>query len=72
MEQPTNIKKEDLKKEFDNLGLLALDYHNRVLAYCRLSDVDRAEYYLNEARKCLIRRDEILTTLYGQGTGIAI
>lgn len=72
MERFTNIKVEELLDEFNCLGAQILGYHNIILGYTRQCDFDRAKYYLDKVDKCLARREEILITLYGKGTGIAV
>lgn len=67
----TDIEKKKLMEEYDHLGLLVTEYFNRIKGLARLYNFERADYYLEESRKCIARRDAILQTLYGHGTGFA-
>lgn len=71
MNKLTDIERNELKKEFTELGLLVEDYHKKVRESSNQYDFDKANYYLEEARKCLVRRNEILETLCGRGIGLA-
>lgn len=72
MDKLTNVERIELEKEFARLGVRIKQYHAEMRCCLIRNDTDKANYYLNEAGECLRRREEILVTLYGQGTGVAI
>lgn len=72
MSNLANVERLELEKEFICLGVRIKQYHAEVRCCLMQNDTDKANYYLNEADECLRRREEIIVTLYGRGTGIAI